>query len=173
MKKIFLILSLIMFGTCANCDVIRFYNTKSPSKKEIKVSNESNNAYFEDLNMVERGIFGRIYPSDAIDMRLNRIERRMFNRIYPSMSTAQRMNNIIANYESGTGYCGNMNMSLKDRLINSFIGQPTGFTPSIYPSPYVNSYGPSYTSGTYGTNGWRYNNVSRPMMSGAGIHILD
>ena len=160
-----------MIGMSANCDVIKYYNTNNTGKSTISNTTDQSSEYIQDLNIVERGIFGRIYASDNTKTRLSRIERRMFNRIYPSMAISQRMNNILTNYENGTGYCGTM--SLKDRLINSFIGQPTGYTPQIYPSPYINSYGPSYMRGTYGTNGWGYHNIVRPVMTGAGIHILD
>lgn len=170
MYKFIIVLFLFVSGLSANCDVIRYYNTNSNTKNISTNSSEQENVYNDDLNMVERGIFGRIYATDNTKMRMSRIERRMFNRIYPSMSLSQRMNNILVNYESGTGYCGNT--SLKDRLINTFIGQPTGFTPQIYPSQYMNTYGPSFMNHAYGTNGWRYQNITRPVMTGAGVHIL-
>ncbi len=168
MNKLFIALCIFMFGLSANCDVIRYYNTNSNKNNTVNTSQD--NVFNDDINMVERGIFGRIYATDNTKTRLNRIERRMFNRVYPSMTISQRMNNILTNYENGVGYCGNM--SIKDRLINTFIGQPTGYTPQIYPSPYINTFGPSYMQGTYGDNGWRYHNMVRPVMTRTGIHIL-
>ncbi|MBR1424421.1 hypothetical protein IJ579_02535 [bacterium] len=165
--RIFLILFVLLFSLNSVEAGITYYNNNN-SVSNTKTT-QSNDAYKEDLNMVEKGIFGRIYPTDNVKTRITRIERRMFNRVYPSMSISQRMNNIVENYENGTAY----NNSLKNRLINTFIGQPTGYTPPVYPSPYINTYGPSYMQGTYGNNGWGYHNIVRPVMTGAGIHILD
>lgn len=176
MVRIFLVLSTLILGLSANCATIHYYNNNT-NKTNTVSKEQTTDPYKEDLIMVERGIFGRIYATDNLKTRLSRIERRMFNRIYPSLSTSQRMNNILTNYENGTGYCGNTyygdNLSLKNRLINSFIGQPTGLTPPVYPSPYINTFGPSYMRGAYGSNGWRYHNMVRPVMTRAGVHILD
>ena len=56
---------------------------------------------------------------------------------------------------------------------NSLFGQPTGYTPQIEPSPYLNSFGPSYMRGFYGRNGWADHNIYSPTVTGLGAHILD
>ena len=61
-----------------------------------------------------------------------------------------------------------------DRVKNAFIGQATGYTPQIVvPSPYINTYGPSYMRGYYGTNGWNSHNSFNPVYTGSRIRILD
>lgn len=76
--------------------------------------------------------------------------------------------------ENRETYCSPQKQGVLTKLRNAFIGQPTGYTtPVPMSSPYINSYGPSYMRGYYGTNGWRDHNVYNPVYSGAGIHILD
>ncbi len=170
MEKTLLMTIILIFGLNVNAATIHYYNNNTSNSSNTKQVSNTDSEYIADLNMVERGIFGRIYASDNVKTRLSRIERRMFNRVYPSMSISQRMNNVLTNYENGTAYNGT---SLKDRLINTIVGQPTGYTPPIYPvySPYQRI-NPSYMQRAYGTNGWRYTDYSYPM-SRAGIHILD
>ena len=128
------------------------------------------NIYGNNLNRVERYLFGKTYAGLGMDNRLNRIEKRLFNTTYPAMNYYQRMNNILANYSSQhSNYQCN---SLKSKLLNSLIGQPTGYSPQIN-SEYINSYGQSYTRGFYGTNGWRNHNIYTPSAAGASINILD
>lgn len=140
------------------------------------------NPYHADLVRIERHLFNRAYLNDNNETRLNRIEKKLFNQTYSNMSIAQRMNNALANYRgedySSNNYYAQNNAyypqnTMRNRLINTFVGQPTGFTPSITNSSYINRFGPSYNRGYYGTNGWGYHNSYHPTMTGAGIHILD
>ena len=75
-------------------------------------------------------------------------------------------------YDKGNSYCAPKE-TVFTKIKNSFIGQPTGYTPQIEPSPYVNSYGPSYMRGFYGRNSWADHNVYSPTVTGMGAHILD
>ena len=59
------------------------------------------------------------------------------------------------------------------KIKNNFIGQPTGYTPQIEPSPYINTFGPSYMRGFYGRNSWADHNIYSPTVTGIGAHILD
>lgn len=80
-------------------------------------------------------------------------------------------NRQYSTYEDNDKFCGDKT-SFLGKLKNAFIGTPTGYTPQIEPSPYLNSYGPSYMRGYYGSNGWNNHNVYNPIYSGAGLHIL-
>lgn len=140
------------------------------------------NPYHADLVRIERHLFNRAYLNDNNETRLNRIEKKLFNQTYSNMSIAQRMNNALANfrgedYSSNNYYAQNNSYypqnTIRNRLINTFVGQPTGYTPSITNSSYLNRFGPSFNRGYYGTNGWGYHNSYHPTMTRAGIHILD
>ena len=64
--------------------------------------------------------------------------------------------------ENGDTYC-TPKKTIKDRIKNAFIGQPTGFTPQIQPSPYLNpNFGPSYMQGYYSGNVWNSHNMYYP-----------
>ncbi len=64
--------------------------------------------------------------------------------------------------ENGNTYCGE-NRGLFNKLKSAFVGQPTGYTPPIAPSPYLNQYyGPSYQQGFYTGNRWNDHNVYYP-----------
>ena len=64
--------------------------------------------------------------------------------------------------ENGDTYC-TPKLTIKDKIRNAFIGQPTGFTPQIQPSPYLNpNYGPSYMQGYYSGNIWNSHNIYNP-----------
>ena len=64
--------------------------------------------------------------------------------------------------ENGNTYCGE-NKGLWNKLKSAFIGQPTGYTPQIPPSPYLNPYyGPSYQQGFYTGNRWNDHNAYYP-----------
>lgn len=67
--------------------------------------------------------------------------------------------------ENGDKYCM-PKKTIKEKLKNAFIGQPTGFTPQIQPSPYLNpNFGPSYMQGYYSGNTWNSHNIYSPMGS--------
>ena len=70
-------------------------------------------------------------------------------------------------------YCAPKTNNFWSKIKESFVGLPTGYTPSIAPSPYINNFGPSYMQGFYGSNGWNNHNVYNPVYSGAGIRILN
>ena len=137
----------------------------------------ANSAYNRDLLRIEDYLFGDNYSKETLNSRLCRIEREFYGRCYPSMSYAQRMNNIISAYQNDNNstmaqYYGT-NRNPAQRILNRFIGQPTGFTPSIVSTPF-DAYG--YPSGinrsNFSNRGYRYNNFM-PSTTGAGIHILD
>lgn len=170
--------------------VISFYpQAEAYTVSRVKNVPTYNNYYYNgstpynaDLTRIERYLFNSTYTNESDAARLNRIEKNIFNKTYSSMSAAQRMNNVLANYRGdyqGNYYTPTSNngyyapTTMKNRLLNSFVGQPTGYTPSITNSPYLNRFGPSYNRGYYGTNGWGYHNTFNPTMTGAGIHILD
>lgn len=59
-------------------------------------------------------------------------------------------------------YCSEKK-GLLSKLKSAFIGQPTGYTPAIPPSHYLNGYyGPSYQQGYYTGNRWNDHNVYYP-----------
>lgn len=142
---------------------------------------DSENPYNQDLSRVEQFLFNKTFQNENNAERLNRIEFQVFKKNFPTLNISQRMNNVLANYRGdymGSGYfAGNENYttpSFKNRIINRFVGQPTGFTPALSNSNFMNTtFGPSYNRGYYGSNGWGYHNSFNPTMTGAGIHILD
>lgn len=181
---IFLMLLTVIIFTTTNAKAlnINYVNGSTPYKNY-----QNSNPYSEDLTMVESYLFGYTYRNESNDNRLLRIEKRLFNRTFTSMAVTQRMNNILTNYRNDyKNYCNTVpnrpyytsnnyynGTNLRNRLINTFVGQPTGYTPQILNSDYIKNYGPSYTRGFYGTNGWGYNNTYQPTMTGAGVTILD
>ena len=55
------------------------------------------------------------------------------------------------------------NKGIWNKLKSAFIGQPTGYTPQVPPSPYLNKYyGPSYQQGFYTGDRWNDHNVYYP-----------
>lgn len=178
MKNLFLISLLI-------CSIyLGFQSVEAYTIKQVQNSNYdyyNNNIYDNDLTRVEKYLFRQTFKQENNSSRLNRIERELFNQNYPSMTISQRMNNVLANYRENDYYNGSYSSSnsyyprtsIKNKIMNNLIGQPTGMTPSILSSPYINRFGPSYNRGYYGTNGWGYHNSYQPTMTGAGIHILD
>ena len=67
--------------------------------------------------------------------------------------------------ENGETFC-NPKKSFMSKLKSAFVGQPTGFTPQIQPSPYLNpNFGPSYMQGYYSGNTWNSHNVYNPNYS--------
>lgn len=183
MKKMF-IYCLLLCNLLENSSIaatIRYYGKSDNSLANNSSYEQNYDEYTQDLGLVEKYLFGKIYVTDSSVNRISRIERRLFGRVYPAVSVSKRMNNILANYELNAPYNSYYNardnyfgnMSLKDRVINSLIGQPTGYTPQIYPSPYLNDrIAPSYMQGYYGNNSLKYHNIIRPVSTGAGVHIL-
>lgn len=178
MKNLFLI-SLLICSAYSSLQVVEAYTIKQVQNSNYDYYN--NNIYDNDLTRVEKYLFRQTFKQENNFSRLNRIERELFNQNYPSMTISQRMNNVLANYRENDYYNGSYSSSnsyyprtsIKNKIMNNLIGQPTGMTPSILSSPYINRFGPSYNRGYYGTNGWGYHNSYRPTMTGAGIHILD
>lgn len=178
MKKFFLI-SLLICSIYAGFQSVEAYTIKQVQNSNYDYYN--NNIYDNDLTRVEKYLFRQTFKQENNSSRLNRIERELFNQNYPSMTISQRMNNVLANYRENDYYNGSYSSSnsyyprtsIKNKIMNNLIGQPTGMTPSILSSPYINRFGPSYNRGYYGTNGWGYHNSYQPTMTGAGIHILD
>lgn len=182
-KAVIFVLTCIAAIELTSDAVVTTYNAAGYPIKTESVNSNNISIYNTDLKRVEKFLFGKTYTSDNLETRLCRVEKNLFSKTFSTLTTAKRMNNILANYRddynageryyAGNNYYGaNKYNTLRNRLRNNLIGQPTGFTPSIT-SPYVNTFGPSYYRGYYGNNGWRYHNTYRPTMTGAGIHILD
>ncbi len=179
-KAISLIVLAIFLIELSSEALIVNYGNNNPSVKKVNIGN--NNPYNADLNMVEEFLFGKTYSKENNNSRLNRIENKLFNRSYPTMNVAHRMNNVLANYRGNYYHRNYYNArnnyyrprnTIRNRVMDTLVGRPTGFTPSITNSPYLNRFGPSYSRGYYGNNGWGYHNSFRPTMTGAGIHILN
>ena len=161
--------------------IIANYGQNGPYKLVNSFTFDSENPYNQDLTRVEQSLFNKTFQNENNAERLNRIEFQIFKKNFPTLNISQRMNNVLANYRGdymGSSYfAGNENYatpSLKNRIINRFVGQPTGFTPALSNSNFMNTtFGPSYNRGYYGSNGWGYHNSFNPTMTGAGIHILD
>ena len=63
---------------------------------------------------------------------------------------------------NGNSYCSEK-QGFWNKVKSAFVGQPTGYTPQITPSPYLNPYyGPSYNQGFYTGNRWNDHNVYYP-----------
>ena len=172
--KISVILLLILLSLNSVCaKIITFDNSQNQK------SSQSYSIFSRDLNRIEMELFGRTFPRESDEIRINRIENKLYGKTYQNENLTKRMNMILQDYEAdkywannGMTYCSPNNVLTK--LKNALIGQPIGFTPAVVePSPYLNTYGPSYMRGYYGTNGWRSHNSYNPIYSGAGLHILD
>ena len=183
MKKL-LVLGFLIYAIFSTLCEVKAYTIKQVTNVPNSNYNYYNdNIYDNDLSRIEKYLFRRTYRQENNNSRLNRIEQELFNQNYHSMPISQRMNHVLANYRGNdydNGYYSSASQNsyypqttIKNRLTNNLIGQPTGMTPSILNSPYINKFGPSYNRGFYGTNGWGYQNVYRPTMTGAGVHILD
>ena len=173
LKILALCLCLLVFTNVANSKILTFDNTKT---------NQNYSIYSNDLNRMEMALFGRTYMNESDETRINRIETKLYGKTYGNYTLARRMKKILQDYttdrywaQNGTTYCSPTdNNSFLSKLRNTFVGQPMGYTPQVVePSPYLNTYGPSYMRGYYGTNGWNSHNSYNPIYSGAGIHILD
>lgn len=180
MKKYLLTLSLIACILAMNCAGFAYTVTQYKNVPTRNYDNV-NNIYNNDLSHVERYLFNRTFTKENNISRINRIENELFNKTYGSMSFSNRMNNVLANYQNqynrgyynanNTGYY-TTNSTLKNRIINNLVGQPTGYTPPLR-YPYMNGFNRSYNGSYYGTNGWGYHNSYRPTYGGMGVHILD
>ena len=139
MKKLLAIgFTLFLLGTMctvANATTVKTYSVgESPDYSMLnRTNNNTNSIYNNDLARIEDYLFGTTYRRETPASRLNRIERRLFNRNYANMNIAQRMNNILANYRQDDYYNRNYladynRRTPAQRIMNRFIGQPTGFT---------------------------------------------
>ena len=183
MKKLLAIgFTLFLLGTMctvANATTVKTYSVgESPDYSMLnRTNNNTNSIYNNDLARIEDYLFGTTYRRETPASRLNRIERRLFNRNYANMNIAQRMNNILANYRQDDYYNRNYladynRRTPAQRIMNRFIGQPTGFTPSIIDTPFGGSFSPTFSRGYTSNRGYGYNNTI-PAMSRAGIRTLD
>lgn len=135
--------------------------------------------YSQDIKTIESFIFGRNYSNDSLDKRISRIETKLYGKTFQTLSLGLRMNNILKDYQNSyywtkgnDRYCAPAK-NFMQKLKEAFIGVPVGYTPQIEPSPYINTYGPSYMQGYYGSNGWRDHNIYSPSYAAAKMHILD
>lgn len=185
MKKIltigFTLVLLTGILVTADATTVKTYSVgETPDYSMLNRSNNTNSIYNNDLARVEDYLFGTTFRKESPASRLNRIERRLFNRNYANMNIAQRMNNILANYRGEDYYNRNYladynRRTPAQRIMNRFIGQPTGFTPSIIDTPltpFGGSFSPAFSRGYTSNRGYGYNN-SIPAMTRAGIRILD
>lgn len=64
--------------------------------------------------------------------------------------------------KNGDTYCSEKK-GILSKIKKAFIGEPTGYSPQITPSPYLNGYyGPSYQQGFYTGNRWNDHNAYYP-----------
>lgn len=162
---------------------LNLYNLQSVAKNVnnsniIKISQYSD-IYSNDLSHIEKFLFGRTYAKESVIIRLARIEGKLYRKNLAAMSIADRMNNILRDYQSYGGaaisqdtYCS-PKKGIMQKIKDTFIGYPIGYTPQIEPSPYINTYGPSYMQGFYGSNGWRNHNIYEPSYAATRLHIAD
>lgn len=173
-----LLILFVLFNTvfspfaCAQTKVVR-------TVKDVAMPQYyQNDVYGNDLAAVEDYLYGKIYYNENLPSRLCRIEKSLFNRYFTTMTNAQRMNNILANYRNDyNNYSANrysQNSSPAQRILNRFIGQPTGFTPPVMNLPF-NDYGRPYgiNRGFYNNRGSYVYNNEMPASGGFGVHILD
>ena len=171
-----IILSIFLIELSSDALISNYGHDSNNYKLISAFSQNLDNPYGQDLSMVEEFLFSKTFERENNAERLNRIEVQIFRKNFPTMNISQRMNNVLANYRGE--YMGyntySSSKNLRNRIIDRFVGQPTGFTPALSNSNFINTFGPSYNRGFYtGNNGWRYQNSYNPTMTGAGIHILD
>ncbi len=176
MKKILFMLGVfVLFVSCdtyAQTKVVKTYT-------DIPRGYDNYSMYNSDLAAVEDYLFGGSYKNDTLSSRFNRIERKLFSKCYPNLNPAQRMNNILANYRDNdnntylSDYYGS-NRNPAQRILNRFLGQPTGFTPPIMNSPFdYGGFPAGINRGIYNNRGgYAYRN-EMPASAGFGVHILD
>lgn len=162
---------------------LNLYNLQSVAKNVnnsdiIKISQYSD-LYSSDLSHIEKFLFGRTYTKESVIIRVARIEGKLYGKKLVAMSLADRINNILRDYQ-GYGYTANSQETycspkkgILQKIKDTFIGYPVGYTPQIEPSPYINTYGPSYMQGFYGSNGWRDHNFYNPSYAASRLHIAD
>ena len=170
-----LAIGVILFGLMCICE-------PAVSRTVVMTNNDGglqNNAYSNDLNTIEKYLFGKTYKKESTSSRISRIEKKLFSKNYNTMNQSDRMNNILSNYKKYYDYNKNYlsgyydNSTPANRIKNRFIGQPTGYTPQIINTTYgYNPYYPGYSRNFTTNRGYRYNN-SLPVTTGAGIRILD
>lgn len=184
MNKI-LAIGLVLFSICVCSESVQAVTFVRNSN--YPAAGNTTSAYSNDLRFIEQYLFDTTFPKESTKSRLSRIERHIFNRTYSTMGTAQRMNNVLANYRrydnynnygyNNRNYVSNSyynNRRPINRIINSIVGQPTGFTPPIMNNtPFGTGINPAYSRGFVNNRGgYGYRNVY-PTTTGAGITILD
>lgn len=180
MKKIvilgFVIMSVVMFAAYVEATTVVKTTKQLP---QYDYYNDRTEMYDRDLNKIEYYLFRKTFPNNNLNTRLNRIEKRVFNRIFNSWNPTRRINHILANYRddySANNYSSYTYNRPVQKLRNRFVGQPTGFTPSIIDMPFGsgfgNGFGPGYSQGFTSNTGYGFLNTI-PAMAGAGIRILD
>lgn len=174
MKK-FIVYTLLLL-IFAQSEVFSDTRTVTTYTQVPSYGNYNNNIYNSDLTVIEEYLFGTSYKKENYLQRMNRIEKRIFNKIFTDITPTERMNNILANYRNDYYYNNylpnNRNKTFGERLMDRFIGYPTGYTPPVMNTPY-NDYGyPIGINRGYTSNrGYGFHNYSPS--TGAGIHILE
>ena len=160
------------------CKLKTFANYVPSEINNVNVSQYSD-VYSNDLSHIEKFLFGKTYDKNPTLIRIARIETKLYGRSSAMAAIADRMNNIIRDYnrdkyfaKEECPYCS-PKKGILQRIKDNFIGYPVGYTPQIEPSPYINTYGPSYMQGFYGSNGWRDHNAYTPSYAASQLHILD
>lgn len=185
-----IVLSIFLIELSSEAFITSYGNSSYPYNNSI-YSSKNDNPYSSDLSRIENFLFGRTYRNSSNNSRLNRIEQHLFNQTYSNMSVAKRLNNALANYR-GDYYYDNQprryyntqnryyrpNTTVRNRVLNTLIGQPTGYTPMVrnthnLPPIFNGGFSPSYNTSYSGPHGFGQQNYYRPTMTGAGIHILD
>ncbi len=174
----------IIFALCFSIVSLNLSNLQSFANY---ITNENNHVnvsqysdlYSNDLSHIEKFLFGKTYDKNPTLIRIARIETKLYGKSAAVASISDRMNNIIRDYNSDKyfandeyPYCS-PKKGILQRIKDNFIGYPIGYTPQIEPSPYINTYGPSYMQGFYGSNGWRDHNAYTPSYAATKLHILD
>jgi len=183
MKTLLMVLIILSITITENS---AFAGGKLKSYKYIASNSETttdtSDMYASDLNRVELHLYHKIYPNQSLANRLGRIERTVFRQTYPNLTYTERVNNILSCYQdvyNMKNYVSNYySPNLFRRWYSRYNGYPTGLTPAISPSILNSGYlhGLSgfngYNNMYYNNRGYRYNNVTAPVV-GTGVRILD
>ena len=180
MKKLLILgIVLLSLNSCAIAGTNLLYPYNFVNVSQNNLYDTQNKIYNNDLTRIEQYLFDKTYKSETAQARINRIERQLFNRCYPTMNISQRMNNILANYHSDyngnylSDYYNSTSRTPAQRIMNRFIGQPTGYTPPITNSYFDSgNFGAVMNRAHYSNRGYRYRNTL-PAGMGAGLRIID
>lgn len=162
-------------------------NTRTYRQKALQPMyyNDYNNFSNKDLNILEKYALNRTFKGENELQRLERLENLAFGATqYGDINSRfQNVENAILARPKYT-----QKRSVLNNLANYFIGQPTGFTPSITPynnlggfssNPFLSIPSPGYDNqsfrqhsrGLFGGGGW--STTGSNYGTGSSIRILD